>query len=268
MYAGSDSKDDKFKSICDHSHTHICESCEQLKEIIKALTKMVANSTDHEDMKNDLQFKISQATQSILNLKKHLVRCQIQESARNDIFENMKENEIFIVCDWAMKFLPRKYREDQSDWFAKRGIPWHLSIAFRKISNSLQSLGFIHIFSNQTAQDSHTTSGIIGDVISTIREDNQNSTFHIWSDNAACYKSSEMMTQLFNLGKVQTYNFCEAQNGKGPCDRTAATVKSAVRRYINQGHDVLTASHMKEVRMLPYVHIFYKFDKNILTKQK
>ena len=25
-----------------------------------------------------------------------------------------------------MKYLPRKYRESQTDWFGKRGIPWHI----------------------------------------------------------------------------------------------------------------------------------------------
>ncbi|CAC5377276.1 unnamed protein product [Mytilus coruscus] len=267
-YGGSDPKDKNFKSECNHSHTHICESSR--KEIITAMTKIVTSTTEHEDAANDMRFKINQAAQSIINLKKHLVRCQIQDQAKNDTFEQMKENEVFIVCDWAMKFLPRKFREDQCDWFAKRGIPWHLSIAFKKIDNSLHCLGFIHIFSNQTSQDSHTTSGIIQDVITSIQDDNQNTQFHLWSDNAACYKSSEMMAHLFNLGSVQTYNFCEAQNGKGPCDRTAATVKSAIRRHINQGNDVVTANHMKEAieKSMKNVRYRIKVVDNMTAKPK
>ena len=29
---------------------------------------------------------------------------------------------MLVVLDWAMKFLPRKYRESQADWYGKRGI--------------------------------------------------------------------------------------------------------------------------------------------------
>lgn len=34
----------------------------------------------------------------------------------------------------------------------------------------------------------------------------------------------------------------------GPCDRRASHVKSIIRRYINEGHDVTTAQQMKEVQ--------------------
>ena len=36
-------------------------------------------------------------------------------------------------------------------------------------------------------------------------------------------------------------NFGEAQDVKGACDRTAASLKSGKRRYVNQGHDVVSA---------------------------
>ena len=31
-----------------------------------------------------------------------------------------------------MKFLPQRYRESQADWFAKRGISWHIIVIVRK----------------------------------------------------------------------------------------------------------------------------------------
>ena len=33
----------------------------------------------------------------------------------------------------------------------------------------------------------------------------------------------------------------------GPCDRRAAHTKAAIKRYINEGHDVTTAEEMKKV---------------------
>ncbi|CAG2214276.1 unnamed protein product [Mytilus edulis] len=95
--------------------------------------------------------------------------------------------------------------------------------------------------------DSQVTASIIQDVMDKIREINTTDIkFHVWSDNAGCYKSTEMLSFLFHSGLTLSYDFCESQNGKGPCDRTAATIKSSIRRYVNQGHDVLTAQSMKK----------------------
>ena len=40
--------------------------------------------------------------------------------------------------------------------------------------------------------------------------------------------------------------FSDAQGGKGPCDRKAATMKSHIAVYLNSGHDTETASQMLE----------------------
>ena len=37
-----------------------------------------------------------------------------------------------------------------------------------------------------------------------------------------------------------TINFFEEQDGKGDFDLTEATIKSGIRRYVNQCHDVVT----------------------------
>ena len=37
-----------------------------------------------------------------------------------------------------MKYMPRKYREAQSDWFAKRGLPWHITVAIRRSDDTKQ----------------------------------------------------------------------------------------------------------------------------------
>lgn len=96
---------------------------------------------------------MQKATQSIWNLKKHIMRCKNQDLARTHLFEKMPYEEVLLICDWAMKFLPRKFREDQCDWFGKRGIPWHICMAFcRRDDGSIGSLGFVHLFANQISQ--------------------------------------------------------------------------------------------------------------------
>lgn len=44
----------------------------------------------------------------------------------------MKSTQALIIMDWAMKFLPVCFRESQSEWFGKKGRPWHVSAAITK----------------------------------------------------------------------------------------------------------------------------------------
>ncbi|CAG2246841.1 unnamed protein product [Mytilus edulis] len=245
VFALSDNKDQSFKSKCLHEHDSVCQNCEQVTEFLSSVTHLVEEETiEDQDI---YRYKVNQAVTSINSWKQHIVRSRNQDGAKSKLLENMLTSEVFIVFDWAMKYLPRRYREDQSNWFAKRGINWHISIVFHKTENDLESLGFVHIFQNQISQDSRTTSAVILDTIRSVKEKYpQMDGLHLWSDNAGCYKSTETISALFHSGEITSYNFCEAQDGKGACDRTAATLKSGIRRYLNQGHDVVTASQMKK----------------------
>ena len=44
---------------------------------------------------------------------------------------------------------------------------------------------------------------------------------------------------------VQNYHYSEPQSGKGICDRILCPMKSSIRTYCNEGHDVLTAVDMR-----------------------
>ena len=69
------------------------------------------------------------------------------------LLKAIDESSVLIVQDWAMKYLPLKYRESQTDWFGKRGIPWHLTVATRREGGELQMLTFALIFKS-CSQDS------------------------------------------------------------------------------------------------------------------
>ena len=45
-----------------------------------------------------------------------------------------------------MKFLPRKYRESQKDWFGKRGVPCHITVPTRKKGSEYEMFIVVHIF--------------------------------------------------------------------------------------------------------------------------
>ena len=227
----------------------VCSNCEQIHELLSSLSNLIADSDlmEKECIRDDYQYKLSQAQLNISNWKTHTMRTCHQEKAKSDTTSNMGPNEVLVVLDRAMKYLPRRYRKDQSNWFAKRGICWHIGVVLRK-RVTIESLGFIHIFNSQIAQDAQSTSAVVFDIVQDIKDMNEEvDRIHLWSDNAGSYKSSKTISAMSKCGIVVSYDFREAQSGKGACDRMAATVKIGIRRYINQGHDVLTAKHMKMV---------------------
>jgi len=66
---------------------------------------------------------MKQARNNISSWKVHQLRAVHQDEAKGSVLANLNsKSEVFLVQDWAMKFMPRKFREPQSDWFTKRGL--------------------------------------------------------------------------------------------------------------------------------------------------
>ena len=187
-----------------------------------------------------------------MSWKAHLLRSVNQDDARVNIIESLNEDAVLLVQDWAMKYLPRQYRESQTNWFAKRGIPWHISVAIRRspASNQLETITFVHIFPS-CSQDSYTVLTIMGDVLKKLKNVMPSlKTVFYHQDNAGCYHCASTIVganiQSERAGAtLQRMDFSDPQGGKGACDRKAASIKSHMQIYLNEGHDIETASQMK-----------------------
>lgn len=150
-YALSDPKDKDYQMTCPHDHLDTCDRCELLASVVAdihdALEKMSDSNVSH-DVIEVLVFIEGQAKQNILAWKAHLLRCVNQDEARLEVINALDESSVLLVQDWAMKFLPRKFRESQSDWFAKIGMSWHITVAtWRAENKELQMImTFLHVF--------------------------------------------------------------------------------------------------------------------------
>lgn len=85
-----------------------------------------------QEQKEEMTYDTEKATQRILEWKAHIVRAINQEKAEIDILNNLTTDQVLVVMDWAMKWLPRSYRETQKEWFGKKGISWHVSACITK----------------------------------------------------------------------------------------------------------------------------------------
>ena len=114
--------------------------------------------------------------------KKHVIRSRNENAAKSELLQTMGPDSVLIVCDWAMKFLPRRYREDQSKWFAKRRISRHIAVALARLNNeNLQSLAFLHNFKSQVSQDANITTAVIMDILKDLEQKYPALTkVHLW----------------------------------------------------------------------------------------
>ena len=93
-----------------------------------------------------------------------------------------------------MKFLPRKFRESQSDWFAKRGMSWHITVATRRAENNeLQMMTFVHVYQTCNQDRCAVLSlSIMKDVIAKLKSQlPQLKTVFYGQDNTGCYQCWE-----------------------------------------------------------------------------
>ena len=129
IFALSDSTDLRLKQQCDHSHDELCEQCESLHSTLHKISAAIEDASfSTEDDKDEALYLTSSAMLAIQSWKCHLLRSTHQDQARLDVIDALDSETVFVVNDWAMKLLPQRYRESQTDWFGKRGISWHISV--------------------------------------------------------------------------------------------------------------------------------------------
>ena len=227
QYALSDPLDSDYQSRCDdHTHQDICDRCEELKTVLQEIEEAISKMPTHnvpEDTTQELLFVFDQAKNNILAWKAHLLRSVNQDEARLDVLDALDESSVLLVQDWAMKFLPRKYRESQSDWFCKRGLSWHITVATRRQSQDqgFEMMTFAHVFKS-CSQDSLTVQAIMSDVLGKLKEMMPTLRFVYYrQDNAGCYRSGNTILGAVKAGEargiiVRRLDFSDPKAAKGP----------------------------------------------------
>ena len=143
-----------------------------------------------------------------------------------DIIKALRPNEVFLQMDWAMKWLPASSREDQTSFFGKRGIPWHITVAITRQAGNVtademqyEMHTYVHVFDHRQ-QDSQAVMAILGDVLQRICQEGVPDmgividTAYIWSDNVGCYHSSPIIVAMPQISsttgvKVARWDFSD-----------------------------------------------------------
>ena len=115
-YALSDASDGDSITECDHEHDLKCDRCELIASIFEDVESTLKDlsAIDNEE-KNEMEDVITQSNKNIMAWKGHLLRDINQDEVRLNLLRDLDSDSALVVLDWAMKFLPRKYRESLSD---------------------------------------------------------------------------------------------------------------------------------------------------------
>ncbi len=255
-YTLSDGKDKAFSVTCNHTHDVLCNQCESLNSVLKDIENQIKSSSIlfySDDQKEDLLHDWKKSKESIYNWKSHILRSIHQESAKQSVLHNLKPTEALIILDWAMKFQQMKFREKQSDWYGKRGLSWHISTIVLKPEESSKNVEvqtYAHLFDKCT-QDWYAVLSIIEDLLGWMKSFIP-SICHVYlrSDEAGCYHNNFLVAALHGVSErtgitIKSFDHSEPQDGKDMCDRILCPMKTAVRTFCSEGHDISTANDIR-----------------------
>jgi uncharacterized protein YggL (DUF469 family) len=252
----SDPKNAELNETCAHEHTTRCNQCDNISTCINKIERAIKHeglAFYSKEQQEDIVYDFEQAVKAIKQWKAHVMRTTNQERAKQDVLAKLDSSSRLVVMDWAMKFLQLRYREKQSDWYGKRGLSWHVSsvVSRDELTKKLQVTTYAHLF-DQCTQDWFAVASIIEHLLTHLKAKHPSlDSVYFRSDEAGCYHNNLLVAAVRDIGErfgitVKNYDFSKPQSGKDICDRIICPLKASIREHCSEGHDILTASDMKE----------------------
>ena len=218
----SDPHNDAFAQHCDHTHDMSFPSCSQLDEVLSNVMSMINSPklTLTDEQQSQVAFDVTHAVEGIANWKAHMLRTVNQEQAKEETLDALNDQSVLVIMDWAMKYLPQRYREQMSHFYGKRGKSWHVACVVFKIGeNEFNVETMVHIF-DSCIQDWFSVASIVEHVPVIIKQEHPNVKMaYLKSDNAGCYHNASLILSLKSIGErayisVRMNHFSDPQSGK------------------------------------------------------
>ena len=144
IYALSDPKRNDFAENCDHEHDGFCIEWSNLTSTLNEIEQFIEETETNKELLDRALKTFRSYRESIEAWKAHLMRCIKQDLCRENLLSTLSSDEIYLNLDWAMKFLPVKSREPQSEFFGKRGISWHITVVMKSDTSIENDCNTIH----------------------------------------------------------------------------------------------------------------------------
>ncbi|CAF1360558.1 unnamed protein product [Rotaria sordida] len=221
----SDPTSNSFSAACsDHEHDQVCSECLYLAQALQDTKQAIENSKDKEEEVKRKMHKFTLAYDAIQAWKSHQLRSINQDLGRESVLDVLGEDAIYLNLDFAMN--PRVHCDQEQDEFM--------------VGNRKQTL-------LEEDDEEESESGCNSEKV----HDSSIGQACIRCDDAGCYHSAYTVLSMPAVSEkcgiaVRRMDFADPQGGKGSSDRYAAIIKSHVRRYLNEKHDVINAEQFVE----------------------
>ena len=250
-FALSDPKEPAFQKLCKHKHEKKCQDCEHLKSSLNDVDYLIEKAELTTKEKMDFTYDLEESKKNIEAWKGHILATVHQDEQKTNLLENLDSETAFLIIDFAMKFLSRKYRESMAKWFGKSGHGMHvMCVIFRNSAGTIVKRTYI-VFIGKAPQDYGAVITIYEKCLMQIKKDTPHIKFLVdKSDNAGCYHNEDLFSWKAqwphkNVGlKFILTMFNERQAGKDQCDRDSATAKRQMNYYIERGNNIENANQM------------------------
>ena len=150
-----------------------------------------------QEQKHDLLYDFERSKNGIFLWKSHALRSVNQKSAKQEALQS-----VLVVNDWAMKFLQMKYREKQSEWFAKRGLSWHISSVISKDQETRKAkvLSMPILLLDSCCQDWKCGCTILENLFQNFKVNFPNvKQEFLRSDEAGCYHCNQQQSKILEI---------------------------------------------------------------------
>ena len=118
----SDPSNTDLQSTCQQEHDISCEICNSLETIFKEIESEINSaemSSEEQRWRLSHEFKLCSRA-SIQNWKAHFLCTVNQEEGKQYALAQLDSSSCLVVMDWAMKYLPQRYRERMSDFLESK----------------------------------------------------------------------------------------------------------------------------------------------------
>ncbi|CAF1103379.1 unnamed protein product [Didymodactylos carnosus] len=152
-YSLSSLTDGDFAEKCNHKHNDRCNECENLAATLEIIENEIKNLVDDRELVDRALARLRISSDAIDAWKAHLLRSVNQGLCRQELVYNLQDDTVFVYMNWAIKWLPEKYREPQENFFGKKGLSWHISVVVKEESSKDTVLKQESNFSSSADED-------------------------------------------------------------------------------------------------------------------
>ncbi|GMR57033.1 hypothetical protein PMAYCL1PPCAC_27228, partial [Pristionchus mayeri] len=194
----------KPKSPWSHSHTRVCHQCENVHvwfaDMRETLNELLKKHKEDKNFRHEIEMMMRDLNDWVIKIEKlkaHQLRVAKSEYDRQQIVSGLKPGECILTLDFIMKLLPLNPRESTSDWYALRGMPWHMGNALMWEKGDLWQHHFVTIIKGER-EDSAMVTAIIRSIFYQLRRRGISRVF-LRSDQAGPYKSSSTIALIYSI---------------------------------------------------------------------